>query len=374
MNPILEINLKNLNFNYGKLNRKFPNFWAVLKDNAYGLGISEVAFSLYGLGCRKFMVADLNEALEIKKAIKGRDYEVAVLNGFFSESDAVLFMKNNILPFLSTKNQINIWKKINKNGQFAIFAETGLNRFSLRSEELRYLLKNFKNEIRLVISHLACARNSDNPRNSQQKKIFDEVCSFIEKSNKILEKSLSSSEAAFNLDASYFYDSVRFGSALYGFSKDINEKFGLKNVVSFRAPIIKTFNVEKGEYISYGDDCILDKSKYIGILNLGLVNGFYRSMSNNEAFFYVKSGKKYEIPVIGRITMEYTTIDLSETPFIKAGNYINLFDYNNHIKDRLDNFNYEDILPRITSAQPLPYHKEFILFSKSSKNNIIYKK
>lgn len=374
MNPILEINLKNLNFNYGKLDRKFPNFWAVLKDNAYGLGISEVALSLYASGCRKFIVADLNEALEIKKAIKGRDYEIAVLNGFFSEADALLFVRYNLLPFLSTKKQINSWKKIGKNGQFAIFIETGLNRFSLRNEELSYLLKNFKNEIRLVISHLACARNVNNPRNSQQKKKFDDVCLFIEKSNRILEKSLSSSEAAFNLDRSYFYDSVRLGSALYGFNKDINEKLGLKNIVFFKAPIIKTFNAEKGEYISYGDDCILDNSKYIGILNLGLANGFYRSMSNNASFFFRRGGKKYEIPVIGRITMEYTMVDLSGTPFIKAKNYINLFDYNNHIKDRLDNFNYEDILPRITSAQPLPYHKEFILFSKNSKNNIIYKK
>jgi alanine racemase len=346
----------------------------VLKDNAYGLGISEVSFALFKSGCRKFLVANLQEALAIKKMIKSKNYEIAVLEGFFSDSDAKIFLKNKFIPFLSTIKQIDIWKKNNGGKNFAIFLETGLNRFSLRNNELNYLINNLNGEIRLVISHLACARNNKNKRNLDQKKEFDKMCSLIEKKLKIKEKSLSSSEAIFNLDKSFLYDSVRIGSALYGFSREINDGYGLKNIVSFKAPIIKEFIARKGDYIGYGDDCILSSDRRIGILNLGLANGLYRSMSNKSYLFCKKNREIFDIPVVGRITMEYTTIDMSLVPFLKSGEFVYLFDYDHHIKDRMDNFNYEDIIPRINSSKPVPYHKEFILYSNDSKNNIIYVK
>lgn len=374
MNPTLEISLKNLTYNYKNLEKRFPNFWAVLKDNAYGLGISEVSFALFKSGCRKFLVANLQEALAIKKMIKSKNYEIAVLEGFFSDSDAKIFLKNKFIPFLSTIKQIDIWKKNNGGKNFAIFLETGLNRFSLRNNELNYLINNLNGEIRLVISHLACARNNKNKRNLDQKKEFDKMCSLIEKKLKIKEKSLSSSEAIFNLDKSFLYDSVRIGSALYGFSREINDGYGLKNIVSFKAPIIKEFIARKGDYIGYGDDCILSSDRRIGILNLGLANGLYRSMSNKSYLFCKKNREIFDIPVVGRITMEYTTIDMSLVPFLKSGEFVYLFDYDHHIKDRMDNFNYEDIIPRINSSKPVPYHKEFILYSNDSKNNIIYVK
>lgn len=374
MTPILEISLKKLTHNYKKLEKNFPGFWAVLKDNAYGLGISEVAQALIWAGCKKFMVADIKEAMAVKKMSKNRYCEIAVLNGFFSEKEGRLSVKNKFIPFLSTIEQINLWRKIKGGDNFGIFLETGLNRFSLREEELNYLLINFRGGVRLVISHLACARNNMSKRNYDQKNEFDRLCTLVEKKLRIKEKSLGSSESVFNLDKSFLYDSVRLGSALYGFSREINKNYGLRNIASFKAPIIKEFLASKGDYMGYGDDCVLNDNKRIGILNLGLANGIYRSMSNKSSFFYKKNNKTYNLPVIGRITMEYTTLDISSVPQLKVGDFVYLFDYQSHIKDRLDDFNYEDIIPRLNSSRPLPYHKEFFLYSKNSKNNITYKK
>ena len=169
MNPVVEINLNNLSSNYRNLEKKFPDFWAVLKDNAYGLGIANVAKTLHVAGCKKFMVADIREAIEIKKSVEANDYEISVLNGFFSLSEAKKCIKYKLIPFLSTIEQIEIWKGLKEPSDFAIFLETGLNRFSLRGDELPYLLSNIKGNIRLVISHLACARNPQNKRNIEQK-------------------------------------------------------------------------------------------------------------------------------------------------------------------------------------------------------------
>lgn len=372
MNPIMEVNLDYLVDNYIKLNNKFPNFWPVLKDNAYGLGICKVAKTLYSLKCKKFLVIDIDEAQKVKETLNSDDVEIAILNGFFNKEEALICCQNNFIPFISNKFQIDIWKSINANSNIAIFLETGLNRFSLREEDLDYFVSNIKSDIRLVISHLACARNSSNPKNESQKNKFDELCKYIEQHNKIVEKSLCSSEGAANLNSQFLYDSVRLGSCLYGFSKEINNQFNLNNLVSFKAPIIKIMDVKKGDCLGYGDHKIVGEDKTIAVLNLGLANGIYRSMANNNSFFIRKDGVEYKLPIISDITMEYTTVDISGVSFLNEGDFVYLFDYDMHIKDNLDDFKYEDIVHRITSSEPLPYHKEFTLSLKNNKNTLIY--
>ena len=372
MNPVIELNLDNLSYNYTQLNKKFPRFWAVLKDNAYGLGISNVSKSLYASGCRKFLVADLEEAIAIKDSLNVDDVEIAILSGFFNSEEAKFCVEHNFIPFINNRSQIEIWKNLQSDADVAVFLETGLNRFSLREEDLECLLLNTKGNIRLAISHLACARNKDHIKNLTQKRKFDDLCHYIEKHKKIIEKSLCSSEGVANLDKSFLYDSVRLGSALYGFSKDINNQFELKNLMSFSAPIIKKIRLKKGDCLGYGDHNVLAKDATIAILNLGLANGLYRSMANKNSMFIKNNNKMSKLPIISDITMEYTTIDISEASFLEEGDYVYLFDYETHIKDNMDDFNYEDVVHKITSSERMPYHKEFTLSLQTNKNNIIY--
>lgn len=374
MKPILEINLKNLEFNLQRILDITDDPWIVVKENAYGLGLGKISEVLYAGGIRKFIVIDIFEGIALRRFFNDKtDIEICVLNGFYKFDQMQEYIDHKLIPIISHSEMLKTWIKNSKHMDFGLFLETGLNRYSLRDEDINEVVNSLRGAtIRLVISHLACARNPNNKRNEEQREIFDALCGKIRKFADIQEKSLGASDALFFLDKKYRYDSYRIGSALYGFNTEINNMNGLRNVVSLSAPILKTFNVEKGDHIGYGDDCTVNRDSKIAILNIGIAHGLYRSMSNVGKFFIKKDLNIHMLPIIGGITMDYTTLDITEAPFLQTGDYVYLFDYEVGMPEQLDLLRSQEQIIRLNKAIPKPYHKEFSLNLYSSKNEIHY--
>jgi len=374
MKPILEINLKNLEFNLQRILSVTDDPWIVVKENAYGLGLRKISEALYAGGIRKFIVIDIFEGVALRRFLNNKtDIEICVLNGFYELDQMQECIDYKLLPMISHPEMLKNWVKNTKHTDFGVFLETGLNRYSLREEDIDEIVDSLRGmTIRLVISHLACARNPKNRRNEEQRIIFDALCDKISKFADIQEKSLGASDALFFLDKKYRYDSYRIGSALYGFNTEINNMVDLRNVVSLSAPILKTFHAEKGDYIGYGDDCIVNRDSKIAILNIGIAHGLYRSMSNVGKFFIKQNQNIHMLPIIGGITMDYTTLDITDAPFVEAGDHVYLFDYEIGIPEQLDLLRSQEQIIRLNKAIPRPYHKEFSLNLYSSKNEIHY--
>ena len=141
---ILEINLKNLKFNYSKIKKKVSKkttVAATVKADGYGLGSHEVVKSLIKEKCNVFFVATLDEAISLRKKFK--KIQLQVLNGFHSER-VKDYDKYNIIPIINSLQQledIEKYSKKTKKMNISIHFDTGMSRLGLDNSETEHLLR-----------------------------------------------------------------------------------------------------------------------------------------------------------------------------------------------------------------------------------------
>ena len=308
---ILEVNLKNLRSNYSKIRKKVSKktiVAATVKANGYGLGSHEVVKSLIKEKCNVFFVATLDEAISLRKKFK--QIEIQVLNGFCSKRGKD-YDKYNIIPIINSLQQLkdveNYSKKSNRM-DISIHFDTGMSRLGLDKTETESLLGNREkfikySNLKMIMSHLACGDEPKNKKNLTQLNSFKKICLHFPK----VIKSLSNS-AGIMLGRNYDFDLVRPGISLYGGHCQKDQKSSIyKNVITLKSKIIQKRTIYKGDTVGYGGTFKAKNRMLIGTLPLGYADGFFRSFSNKGGFYLF--GKK--VPIIGRISMDLTTIDLT---------------------------------------------------------------
>ncbi|MGC2340752.1 MAG: alanine racemase, partial [Methyloceanibacter sp.] len=189
---------------------------AVVKADAYGLGMAEVAPTLAHAGCQTFFVATLGEAEELRALLPGAT--IYVLDGLLKDTGPV-YRQLGLRPVLNSTEEIEEWAAFAKAARSklpaAVHIDSGMNRLGLsaagvdRASRATDLWSSF--ELALVMSHLACADEPDHPKNEAQKKIFDTLRAKLPKAPSSLANS-----AGILLGRAYGYDLVRPGIALYG--------------------------------------------------------------------------------------------------------------------------------------------------------------
>lgn len=308
---ILEINLKNLKFNYSKIKKKVSKkttVAATVKADGYGLGSHEVVKSLIKEKCNVFFVATLDEAISLRKKFK--KIQLQVLNGFHSER-VKDYDKYNIIPIINSLQQledIEKYSKKTKKMNISIHFDTGMSRLGLDNSETEHLLRKKEilikhSNLKLVMSHLACGDEPKHRKNLAQLKSFKKICAHFPN----VTKSLSNS-AGILLGRSYDFDLVRPGISLYGGHCQKNQNSSIyKNVISLKSKIIQKRIIYKDDTVGYGGTFKAKNKMLIGTLPIGYADGFFRSFSNKGSFYLL--GKK--VPIIGRISMDLTTIDLT---------------------------------------------------------------
>ena len=325
-NAILEVNLKNLEYNYRSLSNLANKSIcaATIKANAYGVGSLKVFETLYKINCRHFFVATTEEALEIrKKKLLGNLY---VLNGL-ENNKLSIFSNNNIIPIINDKEECKaIFKNINKfkKLKFGIHVDTGLNRLGLSLNEL--LQFNFdQNKVHILISHLSSADESKNDYNIIQNNKFKEAINL-----KINAKYNSfSNSMGLILGKDYHYDLVRPGISLYGGHFDTKMKKIIKPVITLKGKILQIKQINKNEYVGYNQTFRTNRKLKVAIIGIGYADGISRLLSNKgKAYFNNQTFK-----ILGRVSMDSITVDITKnSKSIKVGNYMELISY----KDGID--------------------------------------
>ena len=327
-NAILEINTKNLIYNYKSLSKIAKNSLtgATIKANAYGIGDIKGFKILYKIGCRHFFLATVEEAIRIRHFNK--KCNLYVLNGLES-NDIGIFNRLNIIPILNSIEEINKVinsKFLNTKFKFGIHIDTGLNRLGIKINDLaKKYLKNINLEI--IISHLASADEIKNKYSLIQNKNFKEAFKYFKS---IKYKSISNSAGILNNEC-FHYDIVRPGIALYGGYNNINQKnnLKLKSVVTFKGKILQIKKIDKNEFIGYNQTFKTKKRITIAIIGVGYADGISRSLSN-KGYAYFKN-EIYK--VVGRVSMDSITVDISKSKYrIKCGQYMEFINKNNDIQ------------------------------------------
>ncbi|MEM8833350.1 MAG: alanine racemase [Pseudomonadota bacterium] len=313
---LLEIDLAALAGNYQILKEKVgENCTAagVIKANAYGLGADKVAQTLLNNGCSFFFVATLDEAISLRDTVT--DQPIAVLNGL-GPDQADVFLEHNLWPVLNSPKQIIAWQKTAQDTKQTlptiIHFDTGMNRLGLSHNEAQDLIAH-KDErlnglnLQWVMTHFACADEKDHPLTAQQAQAFQEIAAHFPNAK----KSLGNSPGVFR-HVDYHIDMVRPGYALYGGNPTPEADTPMKQVVSLHTPILQIRHCKKGESIGYGASHVFEKDTITATIAIGYADGFLRSHSNDATVYYNGA----PCPVLGRVSMDLTTIDVShlDTP------------------------------------------------------------
>jgi len=294
MKPTLTINLNAIKQNYLFLKDKiFPaECSAVVKANAYGLGVKKVAVTLAEAGCKLFFVATVDEGIELRDILPNA--EIAVLNGV---QNIKPFLKYNLIPVINNKYEIDLWKS---DKPVIIQIDTGMNRLGLTEELTQNLKLKTQNSIKYIISHLACADEPNNPMNKQQLEKFKSY------KNLGIPLSLSASSAMFS-NKEYIFDMIRAGLAIYGGNPTPEKENPMKQVIKLTAPIISTREVGEGGTIGYGGAYTATNNMKIATIPVGYADGLPRCLEGKMKVMINGQFAK----VVGRISMDLITIDIT---------------------------------------------------------------
>lgn len=308
----LLIDLKRVQENYqtacDKLNK--AECAAVVKANAYGLGAREVSSALNKAGCRSFYVASYTEAKEIFDCVK--DSKIYVFHGLHEAeySDA---LKHNIFPVLNSLADIekynNFAKTQDKLLRPVLHVDTGMGRLGLTPSEFKRLIldnKNFSHlNFEMIMSHLACGEESENPKNAEQLKLFNELTNDLN-----YKKSFANSSGIY-LGDDYHFNQVRPGCMLYGINPLSSAKESpVKQVAFIYGKVLQVRTLDQEQTISYGAKYNAKKGTKIATLSIGYADGYMRSLTGNAHCYY----DGYRIPVDIRITMDLVMIDVTNIP------------------------------------------------------------
>lgn len=283
---------------------------AAVKADAYGLGMAQVAPALAATGCRHFFVATAAEAADLRALLP--EAEVFGLGGL-PEGCAEPFAALGIVPVLSHLGEIERWaghaRTLGRRLPTAVHIDTGMNRLGLGPDELDRLAAEPQRldglSLRLWVSHLACSEDGASPMNPAQRDRFRAALAQLPTAP----ASLANSSGIFR-GADYLFDLVRPGAALYGVNPTPGEPNPMRGAVRLEAPILQVRNVDSPMTVGYGATHRVERGGKIATVAMGYADGFARAQSGRGVVFIGGA----PAPVVGRISMDLITVDVSTLP------------------------------------------------------------
>jgi alanine racemase len=326
-----EINLENLAFNFQSVKNFIGNaieYMAVVKADAYGHGAVQCANKLEAKNIDWLAVVLPEEGLELRKS--GIKKPILCLGSFWNGQESLL-LENNITPVIYQKEKAENFNRAaaekGLKAKIHVKVDTGMGRIGVRFDEVKKLveiLKPLKNlSVDGLMTHFAVAdKLSENEFTTTQIKRFDEaVSTFEENGFHPKYKDLANSPGAIAHENSRG-NMVRLGGVLYGLGGDVLPKEivkpELKPVMSLHTRIAHIKKVPKGETLGYSRTFTTEKDSLIATIPIGYEDGYRRSLSNRGHVIV----KDSFAPVVGRISMDWTIIDVTEIHDVKINDEV----------------------------------------------------
>lgn len=286
---------------------------AVVKADAYGLGAAEVIPALARAGCRTFFVATPDEARRAR--LLAPDARLFVLDGLFPGA-APLLLAADVTPVLSSLDDAEDWAReaarLGRPLPAALQVDSGLNRLGLSAGEAKSLASKpsllSRLDLRLVMSHLACADDPEHPHNARQRTAFNRRRALLPP----VAASLAASDGLM-LGSAYHYDLVRPGYALYGGQAFRGGATPVSPVVTIQARILQIRALKAGDSVGYSATWHATRPTRLAIIAAGYADGIARALSaasGKKAGMVMIAGQR--APVVGRVSMDLITVDVTD--------------------------------------------------------------
>ncbi|MEM7497459.1 MAG: alanine racemase [Pseudomonadota bacterium] len=293
---------------------------AVVKADAYGLGIAEVAPVLARAGARSFFVALPGEGIALRRTLEGTgaaDAPIYILGGYF-EGDSAAFADASLRPVLNSIEQGAAWFETGPGGPAALQLDSGMNRLGVEPSDLARL-GPLPGGVELVMSHLACADVSGHPMNAQQRTGFAELTAGLLATlpaGRAAPVLILAATGGTLLGAPFHFGMTRPGIGLFG-----GQPFGEATpVIRLEAPIIQVRDVAGGEAVGYGAAFRARGPRRIATISTGYADGLIRAAGGRASA--ALAGRM--LPYAGRVSMDLVTLDVTHCPEAVAGAMVEL--------------------------------------------------
>lgn len=319
---VLEIDLAAIGANWRLLSSHHGGapVAAVVKADAYGTGAAHVAPYLYGLGCRHFFTATLDEALALQPLLP--EALLAPLNGLSPGSEPV-YAGSGIVPVLCSLHEIALWRDFARSRGHTMGAilhiDTGINRRGLSAADVRALAESpgllDGIALRFTMTHLASAEEADNPENAAQLARYSAAVDVLPPAP----TSIANSSGLF-LGADFHSGLARPGAALYGLNPTPGQPNPLRPAVTLRARVLQVREVAPGEAAGYNATWRAQRPSRIAVVGVGYADGYPRALSNRGH----ASAEGVSVPLVGRVSMDLTMFDITDAPQTGQGDWLGL--------------------------------------------------
>lgn len=315
---ILTIDLDAIVANWRQLAERVApsNCAAVVKANAYGLGVVPVSRALWRAGCRHFFVATTDEGLLLRETLP--DAQIVVLGGARPgrEHD---FAASGLWPSLFSVDAIARWLAATAvdglSAPCVVNVNSGMTRLGMSPAELLAFTAGSdasRLNVKMFMSHLACADEPAHPLNQHQLQQFAQLVPAVKIGWPAASLSFANSSGIF-LGREFHFDLARPGAAMYG----VNPTPGLPNpmqpVVSLRLPVIQYRAIQEPSWVGYSATVQVQPGQRLAVVLGGYADGLLRRLSNRGEGELAG----FRVPIIGRVSMDATIFDVSSIPEVQ---------------------------------------------------------
>jgi alanine racemase len=295
---------------------------AVIKANAYGIGVSEGAPALWAAGARVFFVAHFNEGIAARQALPA-EAQIYVLNGLESEAEPADYVAHRLAPVIGGDEELERWSgfaaRQSRISPCAIHLDTGMNRLGFESlAHLRSAMETHgaTSGADLLMSHFVSSEIPGDPLNLAQIELFEDARAAFPH----LPASLANSSGMF-LDPSRIYDLGRPGYALYGGNPIPGRPNPMRPVVTLNAVIQQIRSIETGMSCGYNAQWTARRPTRLATLLIGYADGTDARPGAEVAV----AGRR--APLVGRVSMDLAIVDVTDLPEdrVRVGDPVELF-------------------------------------------------
>ncbi len=276
---------------------------AVIKADAYGIGVEHAAPALYRAGARIFFLAHASEGVRARAAL-GPHARLYVLNGLETGAEAGDYIEHGLAPVIGSLGEYGRWAG---SGPFALHVDTGMNRLGFALADLDPA--RLKGPA-LLMSHLISAEEPLSPVNARQIAAFDSARALFPG----VPASLANSSGVFLAQRPHF-DLVRPGYALYGGNPTPGRENPMKTVATLEVSVQQVRWIEPGETAGYNGRWTARRRARLAVLPMGYADGLPFGAGATDA----APGPEVRIagrmcPLVGRISMDLSLADVTYLP------------------------------------------------------------
>ena len=332
---VVEIDLQALVRNYRKIaaHVKPMDVLCVLKANAYGLGVAAYAKALVEAGCTQFGVAEPYEALELLKVLKGRaGIEVQLLSSVLPDEIPEMVKAGVILPMtdLAEAKLVSAAAvKAKRTAKVHFKLDTGMGRLGILAKDALGTIRAVKAlpglDCEGIFSHCPMAYDPKDPFTAKQIKLFTSIVAACAKEGIRFKKvHMAASDAINNFPetAKAPFTLVRTGINLHGSFDPYGRKaLKVEPVLTLKTRVAQVRELPAGTTLGYGRTWCLNAPAKVATISAGYADGLPLALTN-RGFVFI-GGRRCKI--VGRISMDYTTVDVTDVPGVKAGDEVICF-------------------------------------------------